>query len=440
MKKLLSVMLAVLLLVSACFAFASCGNNNDSANGSDGSKENDSGNNGSTPTPSSDFKLGVILLHDEKSTYDLNFINGVKAAAEALGLKENQVIYKRNIPESNVCYETALDLVDEGCKVIFADSFGHESHILKAAKENPDVQFCHATGTQAATANLKNFHNAFASIYEGRYLAGVAAGLKLNEMIESGKITADQAKMGYVGAFTYAEVISGYTSFYLGAKSVCPSVTMEVQFTGSWYDEATEKSTALSLINNGCVLISQHADSMGAPTACEDKKVPNVSYNGSTKEHCPNTFIVSSRIDWAPYLKYICEQTMNGKEIDTNWTGTIGTDSVVLTDVNETAAAAGTAEKLAEVKKGLLDGTIKVFDTKTFTVTVVKEGDSKLNANATVDAEGHLTAYLADVDGDYVGDTDVIVDGAFAESKFRSAPYFDVQIDGIKLLNVNFGD
>ena len=440
MKKLLSVMLAVLLLVSACFAFASCANNNDPANGSDGSKESGSGSNGNTPTPSADFKLGVILLHDENSTYDLNFINGVKAAAEALGLKENQVIYKRNIPESNVCYETALDLVDEGCKVIFADSFGHESHILKAAKENPDVQFCHATGTQAATANLKNFHNAFASIYEGRYLAGVAAGLKLNEMIESGKITADQAKMGYVGAFTYAEVISGYTSFYLGAKSVCPSVTMEVQFTGSWYDEATEKSTALSLINNGCVLISQHADSMGAPTACEDKKVPNVSYNGSTKEHCPNTFIVSSRIDWAPYLKYICEQTMNGKEIDTNWTGTIGTDSVVLTDVNETAAAAGTAEKLAEVKKGLLDGTIKVFDTKTFTVTVVKEGDSKLNANATVDAEGHLTAYLADVDGDYVGDTDVIVDGAFAESKFRSAPYFDVQIDGIKLLNVNFGD
>ena len=330
----------------------------------------------------------------------------------------------RNIPESNAVYEAAADLVDQGCDIIFADSFGHETYLLKAAKEFTDVQFCHATGTMAHTENLSNFHNAFASIYEGRYLAGVAAGLKLNEMIAAGKITAEQAKMGYVGAFTYAEVISGYTSFYLGAKSVCPSVTMDVQFTGSWYDEIKEKDAATALINNNCVLISQHADSMGAPSVCEEKNVPNVSYNGSTVASCPNTFIVSSKIDWTPYFVYICEQVKAGKEIALDWTGTISTGSVVLAEVNEKAAAAGTVEKLEAVKADLVAGNVKVFDTATFT----KGGEA-------------LTSYMADVDTDanYTPDTEVIKDGYFHESEYRSAPYFDIRIDGITLLNTNFG-
>ncbi len=399
-KKILSLVLASVMVLSLGLAFTSCSDD------------------------SSDFKLGVILLHDEFSTYDKNFMDGIDAAAKELGLSEDQVIYKKGILESNDCYEAACDLVDEGCDVIFADSFGHETYLIKAAKEFPDVEFCHATGTMAHTEKLDNFHNAFASIYEGRFLAGVAAGMKLNEMIADGKITAEEAKMGYVGAFTYAEVISGYTSFYLGAKSVCPSVTMDVQFTGSWYNENFEKTTALALINNGCVLISQHADSMGAPTVCEEKNVPNVSYNGSTVDACPDTFIVSSRINWAPYIKYICEKGMAGEKIDTDWTGTISTDSVVLTDVNTKAAAAGTADKIAEVKAKLLDGSLHVFDTSTFTV-----GGKKLDS------------YMANVDTDaaYEKDTEVIKDGYFHESEYRSAPYFDIQIDGITLLNTNFG-
>ena len=402
MKKFLSLALIAAMLLSCVVLFGSC----------DKADEKD------------EFKLGVICLHDEDSTYDLNFINGVKEAQKALGLRDDQVIIKRNIPESNACYEAALDLVDEGCDVIFANSFGHETHILQAAKEKPEVQFCHATGTMAHTEKLSNFHNAFASIYEGRYLAGVAAGMKLNQMIEAGEITAEQAKMGYVGAFTYAEVISGYTSFYLGAKSVCPTVTMDVQFTGSWYDETAERNTANALINNGCVLISQHADSMGAPSACEDKGIPNISYNGSTQAHCPNTFIVSSRINWAPYFQYICTQAMKGEAIDTDWTGTIATGSVVLTDVNTAVAAPGTVEAIARITEELKNGTRHVFDTKNFTV-----------------GEQTLTSYKADVDTDaaYEKDTEVISGGVFYESKFRSAPYFDLQIDGITLLNTNFG-
>ena len=373
-----------------------------------------------------DIKLGVILLHDEDSTYDLNFINGVKDAAAALGLSDEQVIIKRNIPESNDCYEAALDLADEGCQIVFADSFGHETFMLQAAKELPEVDFCHATGTMAHTEKLDNFHNAFAAIYEGRYLAGVAAGLKLNEIKEAGKLKGDAPVMGYVGAFTYAEVMSGYTSFYLGAKSVCPDVTMKVQFTGSWYDEKEEKAAAEALIAAGADLISQHADSMGAPTACENAGIPDVSYNGSTVESCPNTFIVASRINWAPYFEYILTQKAKGEAIDTDWTGTIATGSVVLTEVNEQAAAAGTVEKLAEVKAALEAGTLKVFDTATEGF-ITKDGAA-------------LTSYTADVDTDeaFTPDTEVVSDGYFHESEFRSAPYFDVQIDGITLLNAAY--
>ena len=382
-------------------------------------------------------KVGFITLHDENSTYDLNFINAAKEAIANLGLTDADYILKTNVPEGQECYETAMDLVDKGCNIIFADSFGHEPYMIDAAKEHPEVQFCHSTGTRAHTEKLANYHNAFASIYEGRYLAGIAAGLKLNEMIEAGKFTADEAKMGYVGAFTYAEVVSGYTSFFLGARSVCPTVTMDVTFTGSWYDETLEKEGAEKLIQGGCKLISQHADSLGAPTACENAGVPNVSYNGSTKDSCPNTFIVSSRIDWAPYYEMCIKAVMDGTEIPADWTGTLATGSVVLTDVNETAAAAGTAEAIAAATEKLEKGEIHVFDCANFTTKV----DDKVNTFKAdylkLDEAGHITSYMADVDTDaaYTGDTEVIKDGYFAESEFRSAPYFDLQIDGINLLD-----
>ena len=366
------------------------------------------------------FKVGFIFLHDENSTYDLNFINAAKAACEELDV---DYVLRTNVPETEKCYETAAELADSGCSVVFADSFGHEDFMISAAKEFPDVWFCHATGTKAHTENLPNYFNAFASIYEGRYLAGIAAGMKLNEMIEAGEFTAEEAKIGYIGAFTYAEVISGYTSFFLGARSVCPTATMEVTFTGSWYDETAEKEGANTLMDRNCKLISQHADSMGAPTACENRGVPDVSYNGSTVASCPNTFIVSSRIDWTPYFKEAIQAKMNGKSLPTDYTGTIATGSVVLTEVNDKVAAAGTNEAIETARKALQAGTLHVFDTTTFTV------DGKA-----------LDSYLADVDTDpaYTPDTEVIENGYFNESAKRSAPYFDLQIDGITLLDTAF--
>lgn len=410
MKKAIALVLAIVLVV-ACFA--ACGGNKDN----DSTTTPSDGTSNTAALDVSKIKFGLICLHDENSTYDNNFILAIKDAQKALGLKDDQVLIKKNIPEDDSCYNAAAELVEQGCNIIFADSFGHESFMIQAAKEFKDVQFCHATGTQAKQVKLANFHNAFASIYEGRYLAGVAAGMKLNEMIESGKITKDNAKIGYVGAFNYAEVVSGLTSFFLGARSVCENATMKVTYTNSWFDIALEREAALNLINDGCVLISQHADSEGAPKACEEKGVPNVAYNINTISMGPNTAIISSKINWAPYYKLVIEAVAKGEAIPTDWCGTIATGSVELTELNEKVAASGTQAKIDEVKAQLEKGEIKVFDTKNFTV------DGKA-----------LTEYKADVDGDFKGETNVIENGVFVESgdEFRSAPYFDIKyIDGI---------
>lgn len=415
-KKILAIFLVVAIVAALAVGLTAC-------------KKDDGGE-----VDYSNIKIGMLCLHDKNSTYDKNFITAMEEVQRELGLRDDQVIIKTGIPEDDTCYQEAMNLVDAGCNIIFADSFGHEAYMLKAAKKAPKVLFAHATGTRAHTENLPNFVNAFASIYEGRFLAGVAAGLKLNEMIAAGKFTAEEAKMGYVGAYTYAEVISGYTSFYLGAKSVCPTVKMDVQFTGSWYDETGEKEAANLLIKKGCKLISQHADSMGAPNACEAAGVPNVSYNGSTFEACPETFIVSSRINWAPYYKYLAEQIVNAKgdvnkaNVAKDWTGTIATGSVELTAFG-TAATADTAAKVADIKAKLMNGTLNVFDTTTFTVNGTKLETYMANVNFEDDGTGK---------DNNKADTQVIENGVFFESKHRSAPYFDVRIDGITLLNEKY--
>ena len=398
MKKLFAIIIAIFML----FSLTGCGEREEP-----------------TPEPVDEtFKIGLICLHDENSTYDLNFITGFKAACEEMGA---QGIIMTNIPETEDCYNAAVDLADKGCKIVFADSFGHEDYMIEAAKEFPEVQFCHATGTKAHTEGLENFHNAFAAIYEGRFLDGVAAGMKLNEMMVNDPNMVP--KVGYVGAYTYAEVISGYTSFFLGVKSECPAAIMEVTFTGSWYDETAEKEAANKLINDGCVFISGHADSMGAPTVCENLKVPFVFYNGSVKDACPNSFIVSTKIDWTPYFKHIIDCAKNNIPIETDWVGTISTGSVVMTDVNEDVAAAGTSERIEEIKQKFISGELNVFDTETFTVNGEK-----------------ISSYMADVDTDpdYTPDTEAIVGGIFQESVYRSAPYFDLRIDDIVLADEKY--
>lgn len=415
-KKILALVLVLALVASVAVALVACDETPADTTVS------------FSPIAKEDIKFGLICLHGENSTYDKNFIDAFKAACDEMGVK---YVISTDIPEDASCYDEAVSLVNQGCNIIFADSFGHESYILQAAKEYPNVRFAHATGTTAHTELAANFYNAFASIYEGRYLAGIVAGYELLDRYDTdndGVLTNDQAKIGYVGAFPYAEVVSGYTSFFLGVRSVVENATMEVTYTGSWYDETAEGAAAQALIKRGAKLISQHADSMGAPNACEAAGIPNVTYNISTAANCPKTYIAGSKINWAPYFKHLIECTINGvTAVGFDWTGHLSTDSVQKLDFGKNVSEEA-KEAVAKAEAALLAGTLEVFDCSTFTV-----------------GGKTLTSYIADVDTDaaFTPDTQVIktktVGGKtityFAESEYRSAPYFDVRIDGITELD-----
>ncbi|MDD3253987.1 MAG: BMP family ABC transporter substrate-binding protein [Lachnospiraceae bacterium] len=354
-----------------------------------------------------DLKVGFIYIGDENEGYTAAHYAGAMEMKEALGLADDQLIIKWNIPEDETCYDAAVDLADQGCNIIFSNSFGHEPYVMQAAAEFPEVQFCHATGYQAATSGLANMHNYFTSVYESRYVSGVVAGMKLNEMIADGKLTEDTAKIGYVGAFPYAEVISGYTSFFLGVRSVCPSATMEVTYTNSWASFDLEKEAAEALVADGCVLISQHADTTGAPTACEAAGVPVVGYNISMIATAPTQALTSASINWGPYVTYATQSVLDGTAIDVDWCKGYAEGADKITELNAAAVAEGTAEKVKEVEDALIAETLHVFDTSTWTVDGQKMDTYEKNG------------------------LEYISDGYFHESEFASAPAFDLVIDGI---------
>ena len=349
----------------------------------------------------SDIKIGVIYIGDENEGYTYSHMKGIDDMMAELGLSDSQVIEKTNIPEGEECYDAAVDLAEQGCKMIFATSFGHEDYLLQAAAEYPDIQFFHATGYQAASSGLENFHNYFTKIYEARYVSGVVAGMKLKEMIDSGKITADKAKVGYVGAFPYAEVISGFTSFFLGVRSICESATMEVQYTNSWADMSMENEVATKLIQDGCVLISQHADTTGGPTACESLGVPCVGYNVDMTSVAPTCALTSASNNWGAYYSIAVKSFLNGETIPVDWAGGYKDGVVYITPLNSKAIAAGTEEKVKEIEQALADGSLHVFDVSTFTV-----------------------------DGKTLED-ELVSDGYYHESEKVSAPSFAYIIDGI---------
>jgi basic membrane protein A len=403
MKRFLGLVLAMLMVLGL---LAGCGKKDNTAD---------------TPKPEPEatapsVKVGVIYIGDENEGYTGAHMAGIDAMMKNLGLKEDQVIEKTNIKEDESAYDAAVDLAEQGANVIIANSFGHEDYIIQAAKEYPDIQFLHDTGFKAKSSGLANMHNAFNAIYEARYVAGVVAGLKINEMIESGKITKDKAKIGYVGAYPFAEVVSGYTSFYLGAKSVSPTVTMDVQYTNSWSDMAGEKEVATQLIANGAVLISQHADTTGAPTAAEAKGVPCVGYNVDMISVAPNSALTSAAMNWSAYYTYAVKSVIDGKPIDTDWCQGLKDEAVAITALNDKVVAKGTSEKVKEVEDTIKTGTLHVFDTKTFTIG------------------GKSIEELIKSDTNYAKYADYIKDGYFHESELIAAPAFDLRIDGIKEL------
>lgn len=404
MKRMKKAM-ALLLVLALALSLAACGGSETVQDDVSSNSENDG------------IKVGFIYIGDENEGYTYAHYKGALEMKEELGLSDDQIVIKWNVPENEKAYDAAVDLADQGCDIIFASSFGHEDHIIQAAEEYPDVQFCHATGYQAASSGLDNMHNYFNAVYESRYVSGIVAGMKLNEMIENGEIKADEAKMGYVGAFPFAEVISGYTSFYLGAKSVCESVTMDVKYVGSWADQALEKEAAEALIAEGCVLISQHADTTGAASACEAAGVPIVGYNISMIETAPNWALTSASIDWGPYVTFAVKSVMDGTPIPTDWSEGYAEGAVKITELGS-CVAEGTKEAVEEAEEALKNGTLKVFDTSTWTV----------------DGKTITSTAGEELEETYHG-LEYIKDGTFQESTLASAPAFAFRIDGITELN-----
>lgn len=402
-----------------------------------------SGNSGSAAAPSNtdgsaaavSGKIGVILVGDENEGYTAAHMEGISKAAAELGIPEDAIIWKYNIGETQDCKDAAVDLVGTGATMVISNSYGHQSFMQEAASENPDVTFISMTGDTAADSGLANFKNAFNQTYQSRYVSGVVAGMKLKELVDNGTVTkeampdaftGDDIKVGYVGAFPYAEVVSGYTAFYLGVRSIVPNVHMYVEYTNSWADQTKEAETANSLIAKGCVIISQHADTTGAPSAIQaaldnGKTVYSVGYNVSMLAVAETAALTSSSNDWSVYYKYAFSQWLEGKAMDiaTNWSEGYETGAVCITELGKSCAE-GTDAKVAEVEAAIKDGSLKVFDTSTFTV-----GGKTLTEEDGVD-----------VTFDGVADLFPIKDGAFFESDvasgFPSAPYFSFRIDGIE--------
>lgn len=272
-----------------------------------------------TNTETKQIKVGFIFVGDEITPYTKNFMKARDHVIEVYG-DQVTCVTKYNVSEDQI--EGPLkELVEEKCDYIIAASYGYGPKVKEVAAQHPEIQFCVPTGDNANTDPvISNYHNFLGTIYQGRYICGVIAGEKLKEMISAGVIAPEQAKIGYVAAFPFAEVISGYTSFYLGVRSVVPEATMLVKYTDTWSDYALEKQVATELIDQGCVVISQHSDTVGPATACENAEgeipVYHVGYNQSMTDIAPTRSLVSCSVDYSYYFEQSVYALLHGKRIE----------------------------------------------------------------------------------------------------------------------------
>jgi len=370
----------------------------------------------------STLKVGVVLVGDENEGYTFAHIDGIRKAAAAVGLSDSDIVWFYNIPESEDCYDKCIECVEQGCNLVITNSYGHQTYCQQAAEENPEVEFVAMTGDTALKSGLPNFHNAFNMTFESRYVSGIVAGMKLKEMMDAGLVT--DPYIGYVGAYPYAEVVSGYTGFFLGIKSIVPDAHMDVQYTNSWFNIQDEGKAAEALMARGCVIIGQHADSTGAPKAVQTakdngKNVYSVGYNIDMLAAAPTAALTSSTNDWSVYYTEAFQTMLDGGKLPTDWSKGYEAGAVAITPLGPEVAP-GTAEAVAEAEAAIQAGTLHVFDTSTFTVG----------------GEPVTSAFTFDSDGDWTNDTNEgIVDGYYHKSEYITAPSFSLLIDGITELN-----
>lgn len=319
------------------------------------------------------LKVGFIYVGDDSNAYTSNFVKAQKSLKTQYKDRV-EIVAKYNVSEGTEG-DALEDLIISGCDMIFATSYGYGETVKEYAQKYPKIQFCQATCSNANEEPvLDNYHTFMGSIHEGRYISGVVAGMKLKELIENGELTKDQAKIGYVAAYPYAEVISGYTSFFLGVRSEVPSAKMVVKYTDTWSSYAIEKACAKELIEEGCVIISQHSDTAGPAVACEEtdkeKKVYHVGYNQGMIDVAPSTYLVGCKINWIPYIMSAVEAVMLEKDIESYVEGTVNgndvgagfdEDWVKMLELNKIIAAKGTQERIDQLTEGFHKGKINVF-------------------------------------------------------------------------------
>lgn len=403
MKKTLAIALALLICCTSLFAQGA--------------------NEAAAAEASTATKVGFVVIADENDQgYTYNFMRGMNAAIDQLKADGYDVELSviRNINEDAGCVDANYSLAAEGCKIIFNNSYGFEQYMQQAADEFPEVTFISLTNCNSQIDGRDNTYNAFARIYEGRYIAGIAAGMKLQQMIDEGDITAEEAVVGYVGAFSYAEVISGMSAYFLGIRSVCPSATMIVQFVGSWSDPTLEAEAAQALIDNGAVLISQHSDNTTPATTAQRNGVFHTGYNNDMTGVAPEASLLSCRIDWTKYFYTFVANYIDGVENPSDYTGTMADGEVVVTELNTAIAAPGTQEAMDAAAAALADGSLHVFDISKFTIGG-QTPTNEMMYDSFAAIQGNAT-----------------YDGYFHESELQSAPVFVGQIDGITWLNASY--
>jgi len=386
MKKVLALLLVSALLV---VALAGC----------------DEGGNTAEELSSENIKIGVVHigpLADQGYTYNHHI--GAEKMIANLGLRSEQYIPKFDVGVDPAAVTSAInELIQEGCQIIFATSFSHQDQMIEAARENPGIVFCHATGSNAHGSGLDNYHNYFAKIHEARYLGGIAAGLR-----------TETNHLGYVAAHPFAEVISGFTAFYLGALSVNPDVTMDVIYINSWGDPPLEQQVATRLIELGADVIAQHSDSATPALAAEENGVFHVGYNNDMRSSAPNASMLSPRIDWSIYMTFAVQSVLDGTTIPVDWGEGLASGAAFITDLNEAIVAPGTREAIEDARAAIIGG-------------------RQIFSGHLVDNDGNnaiITAYSGDVIYEFTGP-----DSSFAESTATSAPSFNAIINGINVIS-----
>lgn len=345
-KKIVALVMALVLV----FALAACGGNTDTTPSGDGTSTGEK-----QPMPAiakDDIKVGVLHIGDpaDGAGYSYAHDSGIVEMQKAIGLRDDQIIRKNNVADDNdTAIETALnELIEAGCNIIFATSWGYMEKVSEAATAHPEIIFSHCSGYMS---NDTNFNNYFGQIYQARYLAGIVAGLKTKSN-----------KIGYVAAQdnNNPEVTGGIDAFALGVKSVNPDAKVYVKVTNTWFDLQREKAAAVALLDEGCDVITQHQDTTQPMVAAQERGAYGIGYNSDMAKQVPDAVLTSVVWHWGVYYTAAVQAAIDGTWTADNYFKGMNEKLLGLTELTSLCAE-GTQEKVDEATQKILSGELKVF-------------------------------------------------------------------------------